>query len=177
MILKIAVVSNMYPDEKHPSYGVFVENFCNALDGIDIEYKTHVMYQSDSIIGKIAGYTKFYIGTVFALLFESYDLIYIHYASHSSAPVLFARKLKKKPIYTNVHGSDVVPENHKQEKMQRYTRRILAISEKIVVPSEYFKELVSNKYGIDIIKIFVSPSGGVNDKVFYQERKKKIVKF
>lgn len=170
--MKIAVVSNMYPDEKHPSYGVFVKNFCNILDDINIDYKLHVMLKADSPIEKMLRYAKFYIGTTIALLFEKYDLIYVHYASHSSLPVLWARRIRKKQIYTNVHGSDVIPENSKQERLQKYTGRILSISEKIITPSEYFRKLVGYKYEIGEDKIFVSPSGGINNKVFYKEREK-----
>ena len=86
---------------------------------------------------------------------KKYDIIYIHYASHSAAPVLIANKLRKLNIYTNVHGSDVVPENASQEKMQKYTKEILKLSSKIIVPSEYFKKLVSEKYHIDKNKIHI----------------------
>ncbi len=170
--LKIAVVSNMYPDKKHPSYGVFVKNFCYILDELHIDYILHVMQKSESKFGKVLGYLKFYIGTAFSLLFEKYDIVYVHYASHSSIPVLITNKIRKKPIFTNVHGSDVVPENAKQEKMQKYTRRILALSSRVIVPSEYFKDLVEKKYNISNDKIFVSPSGGVDEKIFYKEREK-----
>lgn len=170
--MKIAVVSNMYPDEKHPSYGVFVKNFCNILDSLKIVHKDCVMLKSDSKIGKALGYVKFYVGTTVYLLFGTYDLVYVHYASHSSIPVLFANRFRKKPVYTNVHGSDAVPENTKQLKMQKYTKKILSISDKVVIPSEYFKELVANKYGVENRKLYVSPSGGVNNKVFYQEKEK-----
>lgn len=170
--MRIEVVSNMFPDEKHPSYGVFVKNFCNILDNIGIDHKNHVMRKKDSVFSKIFGYIHFYIGTFFALLFERYDLIYVHYASHSSIPVLFARVFRKKRVYTNLHGSDVVPENSTQERMQKYTQRILAASEKIIVPSEYFKDLVTKKYIIEKERLFVIPSGGINKDVFYKEKEK-----
>lgn len=162
----------MYPDEKHPSYGVFVKNFCNILDALGIDHNDYVMLKRDSFVGKVAGYFKFYLGTVASLLFKEYDMIYVHYASHSSIPVLIAHKFRRKTVYTNVHGSDVVPENAKQVKMQWLTSSILAISDKIIAPSEYFKRLVSKKYGIPEEIIFVSPSGGVNEKVFFKEKNK-----
>lgn len=162
----------MYPDEKHPSYGVFVKNFCNILDEMGVNYIKHIMFKHDTKIGKIVGYIMFYVSTVFALLLENYDLIYVHYASHSSIPVLIAHKLKKKPIYTNVHGSDVVAENMRQKKMQKYTKKILDISRKIIVPSEYFKILLSKRFAILQDKIYISPSGGINTKIFYKEKEK-----
>ena len=43
----------------------------------------------------------------------------------------------------------------------------MAEPEKAIVPSEYFKELVADKYGILKDKIFAYPSAGVDTKVFY----------
>ena len=103
----------------------------------------------------------------------------MHYASHSAIPVIFANRLKKLNIYTNVHGSDVVPENDKQEKFQKYTKKILSISNKIIVPSKYFQEYVSKKYKIDEEKMCIYPSGGVNKEFFYKynnNKRKEIIK-
>ena len=171
--MRIAVVSNMFPDEKHPSYGVFVRNFCNILDEIGVDHVNFVMKKRDSLLGKVFGYISFYLGTIFELMVGRYDLIYVHYASHSSIPVLITRIFRKKPIYTNVHGSDVIPENAKQERMQKYTAKILKISKVVVAPSEYFKSVVSKKYGIRQERIYVSPSGGVDGNIFFKEREKK----
>lgn len=171
--MKILVVSNMYPDEKHPSYGVFVKNFCNQLEKLNIQYSLSVMKKADSKLQKLVGYVIFYLETFLKSLFGRYDLIYIHYASHSSAPVLLASKIRKNRIYTNVHGSDVVPENRDQEKMQKYTRSILNISEKIIVPSEYFKNYVAKKYTLDPQQIHIVYSGGVNKQVFYSDNEER----
>lgn len=171
--MKILVVSNMYPDEKHPSYGVFVKNFCDQLEKLNIQHSLSVMKKADSKLQKLVGYVIFYLETFLKSLFGRYDLIYIHYASHSSAPVLLASKIRKNRIYTNVHGSDVVPENRDQEKMQKYTRSILNVSEKIIVPSEYFKNYVAKKYTLDPHRIHIVYSGGVNKQMFYSDNEKR----
>lgn len=173
--MKILVVSNMYPNDEYPSYGVFVKRFCQQLETIGIDYDKSVMLKSGSKIKKIITYIKFYCLTVIKILLKKYDLVYIHYASHSGIPVLFARRLKKFSIYTNVHGSDVVPENSKQEKFQKYTNQLMKISERIIVPSDYFKDYVSGKYSVDKEKLYVYPSAGVNAEVFhpYKEEEKK----
>jgi glycosyltransferase involved in cell wall biosynthesis len=170
--MKMLVVSNMFPDKKHPSYGVFVKHFCEQLEILKIPYTTSTMNKQDRKLDKLFAYLRFYTGTFFKCLFGTYDLVYVHYASHSSIPVLMARKFRKINIFTNVHGSDIVPENPAQEKMQKYTRAILNISNKIIVPSAYFKDYVCGKYGLKAEKVFVSPSGGVNEKVFYKENEK-----
>jgi glycosyltransferase involved in cell wall biosynthesis len=158
----------MYPDERHPSYGIFVKKFSDELEKIKINYTKSVMYKKDNKVEKIFGYIFFYLKTLFMALFGSYDVIYIHYASHSSAPVLTASKLKKLTIYTNVHGSDVVPENNCQNSMQTYTKKILSISKKIIVPSQYFKNYVKEKYNIKEDMIFVYPSAGIDKNVFHE---------
>lgn len=172
--MKVLVVSNMYPDEKHPTYGVFVKKFCEQLESLNISFDISVMLKSDSILQKIVRYIAFYFITFFKILFNSYDIIYIHYASHSGIPVIIASKLKKITIYTNVHGSDVAPENQKQAKMQKVTGKLLKISDKIIVPSQYFKTYVSEKYKMCSDKIFVYPSAGIDKNVFHVFDKKVI---
>lgn len=165
--MKVLVVSNMYPSKSFQSYGIFVKRFCDELTELAIDYEKSVMHKSNHKIGKITRYLLFYAKTMLMVLLKNYDVIYIHYASHSSLPVYIASKFRKICIYTNLHGSDVVSENLKQEKMQKNTERILKISQKVIVPSTYFKDLVEKKYSIDEEKIFVYPSGGVNEKLFY----------
>ncbi len=164
--MKVLIVSNMYPNKKNPSAGIFVKRFCEELTNLNISYETSVMFKSTSKIKKLINYISFYFLTFMKILFKRYDIIYIHYASHSSIPVLLACKLKKITIYTNVHGSDVVPENARQRKFQKYTEKILKISEKIIVPSKYFSKYVSDKYGISKEKITIYPSSGVNTNIF-----------
>lgn len=165
--MKILVVSNMYPSEAYPSYGVFVRNFCRGLEQSGIGYDLAVMRRGSNKLQKLLGYLSFYAGSFFKSLFGRYDLVYVHYASHSSPPVLLARKLRKFRLFTNLHGSDAVPENASQEKMQRFTAAAVKRSEKVIVPSPYFQRLVAEKYGIPVEKIAVCASGGVDETVFY----------
>lgn len=171
--MKLLVVSNMYPSKEFPSYGVFVKNFCTQLETLGIDYRLAVMKKGNSRLQKLFGYVGFYLKSFFCSLLGSYDAVYVHYASHSSAGVLLARKLRKFTVYTNCHGSDVIPQNPQQERMQKNTRAILGISEKIVVPSDYFKKVVGEKYGIGAQKLFVCASGGVEPGVFHPQQKEK----
>lgn len=164
--MKLLVVSNMYPSKAYPSYGVFVKNFCDQLDELDIDYRLAVMCKGSNKLQKLTGYVSFYLKSFFCSLFGKYDAVYVHYASHSSPGVLLARKFRKFAIYANCHGSDVIPENPGQEKMQKNTRQILALSQKVVVPSEYFKKVVTEKYGLSDRAVYVCASGGINTDIF-----------
>lgn len=164
--MKLLVVSNMYPSKRYPSYGVFVKNFCHQLEELQINYETVVMRKAGGKLKKLLGYAGFFLKSFLWSLFGSYDAVYVHYASHSSPGVLLARKFRKFTVYTNCHGSDVIPENAGQERMQKNTRKLLSLSKKIVVPSEYFKRVVAEKYGIPAQRLFVCASGGINTDIF-----------
>ncbi|WP_395549344.1 MULTISPECIES: PssE/Cps14G family polysaccharide biosynthesis glycosyltransferase [unclassified Lacrimispora] len=166
--MKVLVVSNMYPSKKYPSAGIFVKRFCDELDKINVSFELSVMRWNKGKIKKLLGYIVFFGSTFKKIIFNNYDIVYIHYASHSSIPVLAASKFKHFSIITNVHGSDVVPENRKQEKFQKYTRRIIGLSQKVVVPSDYFKNYVSAKYCYEPENIVVYPSCGVDRKLFFE---------
>lgn len=167
--MKILVVSNMYPDKSHPFYGTFVKNFCDQLPSININFELSIMKKKDLKLEKIYNYMKFILGTIFKILFQKYDAIYIHYASISSIPVIVAHIFKRNlVIYTNVHGSDVVPENKKHQLFHMFTKKILKISNKIIVPSLYFKDYVVSKYNLDQNIIYIYSSGGVNPNIFYK---------
>lgn len=165
--MKILVISNMYPNEVNPSYGVFVEKFCNQLDMIGVEYDTVLMTKGTGTCNKIIKYFKFYFLSFCKCLFKKYDIVYVHYASHSSIGVLAAAKIKRITIFTNLHGSDVIPENSIQKIMQIYTKALVLKSKRIIVPSEYFKNLILEKYSINFDKVFVYPSAGIDSKIFH----------
>ncbi len=158
----------MYPSNKFPAYGIFVKCFCEQIRKIGFEMKLSVLHKQVNIIKKVLSYIIFYLNTIYKLIFTSYDLIYIHYPSYSSIPVLFVSKLIKKPIYTNVHGTDVLPINRGQMKHEPNTAKALKISDKVIVPSAFFKEVVIEKYKYPTDNIIIYPSGGVNSKLFYE---------
>ncbi|MEH7384316.1 glycosyltransferase [Bacillus sp. JJ1521] len=165
--MKILLVSNMYPDDQNPSYGIFVKKTEDFLINGSHDVTKIVIYKKNSKIKKLFAYIKHYLMVLFYFVFKSNDIIYVHYASHNALPIILGKTLKKNSvIYVNVHGSDVVPETNYKKKMQFLVKRLLYISEKIIVPSGYFKKVVQDKYNLESTKIFISPSGGISEKIF-----------
>ncbi|MFS0811758.1 glycosyltransferase family 4 protein [Peribacillus phoenicis] len=158
----------MYPDEKFPNYGVFVKNTETILEEADFKVSHLVMYKKKLKISKIISYLRHYFLIIYKCLVYNYDYIYVHYATHNSIPLLIVKKLKKNlTIITNVHGSDVIPETKIHNILQRPVQSLLKNSYKIITPSNYFKQIVSEKYGVSN-QIEVFPSGGINEEVFYR---------
>lgn len=166
--MKILLVSNMYPSTEFPSYGVFVKNTEQILISEGWSVSKVVLTKKTSKGKKLFSYLLYYLSIILKSVFGSYDVIYAHYAAHNALPLLIVRKLKKKAvIFTNVHGSDVVPEVKSQEKYQPDVKKLMHASTKIICPSNYYRNLVSDKYGVEKSKIEVFPSGGVNNNIFY----------
>lgn len=166
--MKVHLISNMYPNKSAPNYGVFVKNTEEILTSAGFKVDITVMTKSTSKWRKLIKYGMYYLAIIWKGTSKKYDVTYVHYASHNAFPLLLLNKINKKlVIYTNVHGSDVVPEVSSQEKYQGLVKKLLDISTVVITPSNYYRELVKEKYSLtNQIEIF--PSGGVNKKVFFE---------
>lgn len=171
--MRIHLISNMYPSESAPNYGVFVQNTEKILLDAGMDVDRTVMFKHQGKLKKLFSYMSYYANILYKGLTNTYDVTYVHYASHNAIPLLLLKKLKKETIiYTNVHGSDVVPEVPSQEKYQNLVKKLLSASTTIITPSHYYRNLVKEKYQIsNSIEVF--PSGGVNSSTFYDNGDKK----
>lgn len=173
---KVLVITNMYPSKKWPHYGVFVKNCVEILR--DNKYTTDVVYISkrENKIAKFCAYLCFYVQSVFKGLLGKYDTIYAHYASHTALPILIIKYFNKKiPIIMNVHGNDVVPETSKDMKFLRLVKKVLIKSDEILCPSQYYKKILIDDYGLASKKIVVYPSGGINVSKFIDMDRNEVV--
>ena len=160
------LISNMYPSVSHPTYGTFIRNFELQMqtEGFVVD-KCVISGRGKNIFQKIKKYIIFFKQTIHAIHQEDFDLIYIHYINHSLLPLLVFKKITK-PLVLNAHGSDVHPQSTIGRLLQRISTPVIKNADLIVVPSEYFRSIVNNKFSFDAKKIFVSPSGGVDTELF-----------
>jgi len=168
--MKIFLLSNMYPSSKNPSYGIFVKNVVDSLEKSGVEFSkiSVIRGKSSGFLQKLRKYL-FYYGGIFTHYFSgNFDLIYVHFLSHNTPILYLLFKFfgKKKKLVINVHGSDVIKSRGK--KIDRYNKKILKVSDKIIVPSVYFKNLMLAQYPEVPEKLYyISPSGGIDPKLFY----------
>lgn len=169
---KIFLISNMYPSIDNPGYGVFVRNVKEGLEccGYDIPYLSNIGGRGTTLLSRISKYLTFY-WSILINYFKTYDILYVHYPTYS-APLLFLlMKIKRKSLVINFHGEDLIYDcfdaaryasilGHISDKLTTYYANM------VVVPSDYFKDVVISRGLVAKDKIFVSPSGGINDSVF-----------
>lgn len=164
---KVLIISNMYPSPRYPHYGVFVKKTVQVLT--ENGYKADVIFleKQDNKFAKLLYYVKFYFIALCKIIFSKYDVIYAHYASHTSIPVLLGTLVNKKiKLVVNVHGNDVVWEDRHDEKFAKLVNLLLEKADKIICPSTYFEQVVVDNFSICPEKTCVYPSGGVDTDFF-----------
>lgn len=174
--MKIFLISNLYPSKSDQDYGIFVKNIEHELEnlGAEIVNKAVISGRAGSSFDKIKKYKNFYSQIISAYRKNDYDLIYLHFLSHSSPGLLIARALfgKRKKLVVNVHGSDVLKFN--KGVLKWCNNKLLKETDLLVVPSSYFRQIINDVFpDFPSQKIYVSPSGGIDISVFKQENYRK----
>ena len=173
---KILLVSNNYPSKKYKQYGQFIMNTEDILKDHGFIVDRVVITKQDNIILKLFAYIRMNVMVILKGIFNNYDYIYAHYVSHTGfAPIFIKKTSANIKIVFNAHGNDVVSDNENSKNVKK-SKKYLKYAYKVVVPSEYFKEVMINDYKIKEDKIFIYPSGGVDTNLFMKIDKKEAKK-
>lgn len=158
--MKMLLVSNMFPSEKHPYYGTFVAEIYKGLRrymSVDLA----VIRKSSSLF-KLFTYTRFIISVVIKVAKCSDCLIYVHYGTHSLLPFLFLpSSLYKNRLVINFHGSDLMPETKQGHFLSQMVRAVRSNAMAYVVPSYYFQRVLITSKFYNGSSVIISASGGV----------------
>lgn len=163
------LISNMYPDDKNSGYGSFVKNVTDALakHGLICKYSALIVGRPSSIKEKCLKYIAFYY-KIISQYFKNYDFIYVHYPNHSLPVLLPCYYIKRKKVIINLHGEDLLYSNKGLSNfLGRLNDFFMTKANGIVVPSEYYKDIVLQRVKCDPNKVIVSPSGGIDPQAFY----------
>ena len=159
---KVLLINNGYPDEKNKNYCTYIKSIRECLEACDNVDFVDVL-TIDLSKDKIRRYIDFYI-RILKLDINKYDILYINHWSNLYYPFLFKR-IRNKHVVINYHGSDLVS-NSKIKRLNNYIGlRFIPRTAEVIVPSYYFKNIISKKIKNNISVI---PSGGVDTKIFYK---------
>ena len=106
--MKVGLISNMYPSEKSPVFGVFVQNTEKLLseNGIKTISKS-VIYGKKKGFSKLLAYISLYFGILKIYFNEKIDLVYVHFPLQTSPLLLILNKFSNKKLVLNIHGSEL----------------------------------------------------------------------
>lgn len=169
---KILYISNMYPSKKYKHYGIFVQNIERDLKDMGYKIDRVVKTKQDFIITKLISYIWFYLKILIKSLFKRYDIIYVHFISHSARTII----KKKAFVILHAHGNDIIADEEKDKKNKKYSQKALELADKVIVPSSYFKEVLERDYKINSNIIEIYPSGGIRFDIMRQLSKEECLK-
>lgn len=157
----------MFPSEKYPTYGIFVQKIVKILRNNDFEVILSVIKKQPNSFFKMYSYLKFFVETIYKAIFFKYDLIYVHYADHSLYPFIVLQFFLKRKMLINFHGSDFMHPS----KFNFLVEGVIQKADQLIVPSSNFRDMVQEKYPYS--NYFISPSGGIDTSIFkpYNETK------
>ncbi|MGP4060963.1 glycosyltransferase [Halobacillus sp. H74] len=165
---RVLVISNMYPSNRTPTYGIFVKNQVQALREKGVQIDTAV--NKDNRGGKINLLRKYILWLVKILIRlitngRKYDVVHAHYIFPSGLPALLFKKLFKSKLIVTSHGGDLDQMAKKNQLIFRMTKYILKEADHVIVVGEALKQEVTEEFGVDKNKVSLI-NMGVNRTVF-----------
>lgn len=175
-MIKFFYISNMFPSDKNKdNYGIFCKKVYDGLcenENTKVTLLSVIKGKSFNKYYNLLRYCRLMISIYLKSIFciRNFDYIYFQYVWNHvfwSKPLFNLYKRNKKKIIINFHGEDLFgvldyPTKNKEA--------VLESANLIVLPSLYYANLLTDRYPSLQNKVFVSPSGGVDDSVFfYQE--------
>jgi len=173
----ILFISNMYPSDDNPSFGVFIKNVEKSISKIGMLNMdpVYIYWKKRTKLKKLISYLIYWTKCYFKIIKNDYDIFYINYLTLSFVPFLFLTKhLKNKIIISHVHGSDLMYHENRNYFIRTFLKIVLEKAVRrttfFVAPSIYYKMQIIDKFEISEKIIIVYPSGGVNAHKFYNRK-------
>lgn len=171
--MRIFLISNMYPTRKQPGYGIFVKNIADGLTRfteVQVVTKAIIAGRGKSLLSKIFKYIRLYVD-IAVRFFTNYDAIFLHYPNQIVPLMRLLYAFKRPPLIINFHGEDLLFDNYNQW-LGKQTMKFARYASALIVPSDYFREEAIRR-GLPPSKIHVSPSGGIDESLFYPVKTRK----
>lgn len=175
---KIVVFSNMYPSQKHPTFGIFVKNQVELLRSTGLEVDVVAIDEpGKGKVEKVKKYGSWFMRSFLYMMKgrRNLALTHAHYAFPTGLLSLIGKKLMGIPYVVTVHGGDIDKMAAKSRRIADMTKRILQHAEAVIVVGEKLKSDVIGRFGVAEKAVHVL-SMGVDTAVFKPVRKDEVRK-
>ncbi|NYE03624.1 glycosyltransferase involved in cell wall biosynthesis [Bacillus niacini] len=164
---RVLVISNMYPSENSPTFGIFVKNQVEALmkEGIQVD----VLAITNTSTKKQAVISKYLIWFLKGLLFlfkgYQYQTVHAHYVFPSGLIGLIYKFVWKSKLVVTAHGGDLDKMAKKNQLIQRITTMILHKADSVIAVGQRLYQEIQDNYQVEPKKLLLL-SMGVNRTLF-----------
>ncbi|MEL6143139.1 MAG: glycosyltransferase, partial [Bacteroidota bacterium] len=134
--MRILYVTNMFPTEQKPYYGIFVkEQIEDVAQVIDLDYDVHFINAREK--GPLE-----YLKSIFTIprliRREDYDLVHIHYGFSGLWRLFYKPKAK---VFLSLHGADILAEQGKGIQVA-VTKRLLKKVDRVFTLNDRMDDIV-----------------------------------
>ncbi|MBI5787877.1 MAG: glycosyltransferase [Candidatus Schekmanbacteria bacterium] len=164
--MKILVISNMYPSENHPSFGVFIKNHIKIFNKENIEYRliANQIKKGELFLTSLKYFTLI-VRTLIISFTAKFDIVHAHFIFPTGIIALIPSYLRRKKLIITAHGGDVNEMPYRNNLLWRLTKFTLNNADKIICVSNDLKEKLNAEFKIPFDKIAVI-NMGVDTKLF-----------
>ncbi|WP_404459631.1 glycosyltransferase family 4 protein [Sutcliffiella horikoshii] len=169
---KILIVSNMYPSEKHPFYGIFVKEQVEELKkNHDMNIDLQVITDKETSKGQsILKYLSLWKRVFQTIIKQKFNIIHVHYIFPTALFVPFAKKITKAKLIGTIHGTNILFSKGIKYKI---AKRIFDDLDEIVTVSDFVKEQLIKNYDVEASKV-TTINCGVNRTLFHPKDKQEM---
>lgn len=165
---RVLVITNMYPSQKHKSFGVFVKNQVEELRRKNLSIDVlAIINPKNGKINIVIKYTTWVIKTFFILITKGwkYNLIHAHYVFPSGYLAILFKRLFGTRVILTAHGGDIDKMARKNEKIFLLTKKILHEADHIIAVGQDLRNQIANDFYVEQQKISTI-NMGVNRHIF-----------
>lgn len=165
---QIVVASNMFPSDKHPTYGIFVHNQVELLrrNGVDVAVIANANPDKGKVnlIRKYASWFLKYMKYVSANR-KNISAVHAHYIFPSGVLAMLSKKIWNIPYAVTAHGGDLDQMPNKSPLIRKLTAAIMKNADEVIVVGEALKDNAMSLQPIPENKLHVI-SMGVDTEIF-----------
>lgn len=175
-MIKILFFNNTYPSKKYPQKAAYAKAIYEMLFSCGFEMSLCVKECCEKkITVKFISYFRYFI-TLFRVDLSKYDILYInHYLF--LIPLFFRIPFYKKKVLFHWHGEELVNDRIVLKVLRYIAARTIPKKSLHISPSNYYKKIICKKMDIEMDKIFIYPSGGVDMDIFLEDKHEKYNEF
>jgi glycosyltransferase involved in cell wall biosynthesis len=152
-MMKILLITNMYPSKDLPYYGIFIKEQLEEMQK-DSNLEIDLFYIDAPKKGSLE-----YLKSIFLIPArikkENYDIIHIHYGLSGLFLLFFRPKAK---VYLTLHGGDILIEQGKTFQVQ-ITKKILNKVHKVIILNQEMERIMQRHH----VKYEIIPCGTNTD--------------
>lgn len=165
---KILVISNMYPTEKHKSFGIFVKNQVEQLKSLGLDVV--VIANNNPKKGKvnlIRKYGQWSWRFLLHLLLQGRktSVVHAHYVFPSGLLALIHKKLYGTRFIVTAHGGDIDKMARKNSTLRSLTMKILKEADHVIAVGDELYDTIVKEFHVKESKVSII-NMGVNLSVF-----------